>query len=74
MFTLNWIKPQTTSPWSSYTVKSVYCNRRAIGIPNLWPLLTGGRCSELTFVTKSENVGLHNGGCGLVRGYCDAQV
>jgi hypothetical protein len=38
-----------------FLVQSNLCTTTTLGTPNLWPLLTGGRCSEVAFCYKDLN-------------------
>ena len=39
---------------STFEVQSNLCTTTTLGTPNLWPLLTGGRCSEVALCNKNR--------------------
>jgi hypothetical protein len=43
-------------------LQSNLCTTTTFGTPNLWPLSTGGRCSEVGFMLWGLRLGLQNGG------------
>jgi len=59
-------------------IQSNLCIMTTLGILNLWPLLTGGRCSEVALCYKKWKMGPQNGGrCRqvvVIQGWSLAQV
>ncbi len=53
-------------------IQSDLCTTTTFEFPNLWPLLTGGRCSEVVFCFKDLQ-GLQDGG-GCYSGVVIVQV
>ena len=44
---------QLKKRFKSLALQSDLCTTTNLGIPNLWPLLTGGRCSEVALSYKN---------------------
>jgi len=58
---IHYMRAYFWSPYLSHIIQSNLCTTTTLGTLNLWPLLTGGRCSEVYLYVIKPKIGTQNG-------------